>query len=94
MDVFLVLFGVWVLVAIMLGYGSHIDGKDFWAVFLVSFFLSPIIGLIVYFFLKKKNTTCQYCGSELLPTDIFCQACGKDKKGITKQEYSSRSILK
>lgn len=71
--------------------GSNSEGKGFWLVFIVSLFLSPLIGLIVYLLIPKPKSTCTFCGSDKLPNDIFCQGCGKDKKGITKEEYSNRS---
>ena len=79
---------LWIFFAFIVGMGSRSDGKGFWLVFLVSLVFSPLIGLIAYLLIKKE-TKCTFCGATMLPNDVFCQACDRDKTGKTKEDYKA-----
>lgn len=57
--------------------------------FFLSLILSPLIGFIIVMLSDKKNKNCKHCGSGMKPDDIFCPACDRDKKGISKYQYKA-----
>jgi len=68
----------------------------YWGAFLLSFLLSPLIGIIFVFFSDeiKNEYRCKYCGFTSLVNSDFCPACGKDNAGKDQEDYKKMSKSK
>lgn len=82
----------WIIASLIIGAIASNQNKGFWGGFLGSLFLSPILGLIIVLVSKPELVKCKYCQSEMNPNDIFCPACERDKKGISRDAYKQGAI--
>ena len=51
--------------------------RDFWKVFWLSMFTSPIVGILIALFLQSRKD-CTFCLEKIKPEATVCRHCGKD----------------
>ena len=89
MAVFIVII-VWVVLAFVLASKAKYKCRSYWIFFLISLFLSPLIGFILLVIgdikksmernkiINSKAKTCPFCASVLKIEATICQHCGRD----------------
>ena len=82
-------FILWVALAIAVGAISLSQNKGFGFGFFLSLILSPLIGIIIVLLTNSDKKHCKFCKCQLLPNQIFCEACGKNKEGHTKEDFTN-----
>ncbi len=89
------LFVAWISLAFLVAFLGKNKKIGFWSTFIISVLLSPLVGLIVALVSDPVTTTyvysrkCKFCGFEDKSGSQFCTACGKDRKGKTKEDYQA-----
>ena len=89
------IYFLWPLFSILIGMWNHNKGNSFWVGFLISLFLSPLIGFIIVLVLtpNKKNLEkrelnsgklkkCPYCGELIKPEAKICRFCQRELEVI------------
>jgi hypothetical protein len=94
----MVFFGLVFYVVIAFGIAKLGEKRNigFWGSFLLSFLLSPLIGLIFTLLsdevtLTTRKYRCKFCGFTTSVNSDFCPACGKDDTGKDKDDYKQIS---
>jgi hypothetical protein len=85
------IFILWVILAVIIGFANHSRGNGFITGFLLSFILSPLVGLIIIVLTKKneeklekrmvntgKMRKCSHCAEIIKPDAKICRFCGKE----------------
>lgn len=94
----MVFFGLVIYVVIAWGIAKLGEKRNigFWGAFLLSFLLSPLIGLIFTLLsdevaLTTRKYRCKFCDFTSTVNSDFCPACGKDDTGKDKDDYKQIS---
>jgi len=75
---FIQLLLLWVLLAMAIGYYAKNKGNAFFSTFILSLFLTPIIGFFIAWEEKPKNK-CRFCKGFLEPEATVCRYCGREQ---------------
>jgi hypothetical protein len=82
---------LWAFLAVFVGILADRYNLGFTPAFMLSLFLSPIVGFAALMVIKYENTLCNYCGSSMKGFQNYCHHCGKDKEGLTKKMHKLRT---
>lgn len=97
-DVFVawVLF-IWFFLCVVAGVIARKKGRSGFGLFLLAFFFSPLIGIIVALLLGRNQSKiearqlargqarkCPYCAEIVKPEATICRYCNKEISGITQ----------
>ena len=82
----------WVIGAILVGFAGLNKKGGFLKAFLLSLFLSPIIGLILTIGGAKKDPIgCRHCGNQANEAE-FCGICDKNDRGDLRPSAQKTSV--
>lgn len=87
----LIIIVFWIGISWAIGKLGEKRNIGFWGAFLLSFLLSPLIGLIFTFLsdevtLTTRKYRCKFCDFTSSVNSDFCPACGKDDTGKDKDD--------
>lgn len=82
---------IWIGLSFLVALTGSGKKVGYWGVFFLSLLLSPLIGLIIGLVSgKTKNIRrCAFCNH--VTPNVFCDACGKDVSGRTREDYQKLS---
>lgn len=88
-------FLIWLLGAVFVSWLATTFNRSFWSYFFLSFFLTPILGLIVLLAKGKIEKKCPKCAEGVKLDAMICKHCGHSfdpiiiKEKVSKEKVSA-----